>query len=74
MTQSSTLHHRKSIRLKGFDYTQPGAYFVTIAAWQRSGEIEAFLTGAQDEVEIVVKNVALEELRTPPFRAAGFGA
>jgi len=36
------LHHRRSIRLKGHDYTQPGAYFVTIAAWQREclfGEI-----------------------------------
>lgn len=25
-------HHRRSIRLKGYDYTQPGAYFVTICA------------------------------------------
>ncbi len=23
-------HHRRSLRLKGYDYTQPGAYFVTI--------------------------------------------
>ncbi|MBI9050871.1 MAG: transposase [Anaerolineaceae bacterium] len=23
-------HHRRSIRLKGYDYSQPGAYFVTI--------------------------------------------
>ena len=23
-------HHRRSIRLKGFDYAQPGSYFVTI--------------------------------------------
>jgi putative transposase len=22
-------HHRRSIRLQGYDYTQPGAYFVT---------------------------------------------
>lgn len=42
----------------------------TIAALQKSGEIEAFLTGNQDEVEIQVKNVTLEEIRTPPFRAA----
>ena len=35
-------HHRRSIRLKGYDYTQPGAYFVTICTWQRNnlfGEI-----------------------------------
>ncbi len=28
-------HHRHSIRLKGFDYSQPGAYFVTVCSWQR---------------------------------------
>jgi len=35
-------HHRRSIRLPEYDYTQPGAYFVTIVAWQRQslfGEI-----------------------------------
>ena len=28
-------HHRRSIRLQGFDYTQPGAYFVTICTYHR---------------------------------------
>jgi REP element-mobilizing transposase RayT len=28
-------HHRRSIRLKGYDYTQPGAYFVTFCTYQR---------------------------------------
>jgi REP element-mobilizing transposase RayT len=28
-------HHRRSIRLKGFDYEQPGAYFVTICTQNR---------------------------------------
>jgi putative transposase len=28
-------HHRRSIRLKGYDYAQPGAYFVTLVAWHR---------------------------------------
>ena len=28
-------HHRRSIRLKGYDYTQPGAYFVTICTHHR---------------------------------------
>lgn len=28
-------HHRRSIRLKGYDYSQEGAYFVTIVAWRR---------------------------------------
>jgi len=36
------IHHRRSIRLQGYDYSQAGAYFVTIVAWQREmlfGEI-----------------------------------
>ena len=35
-------HHRRSIRLKGHDYTSPGAYFITICTHQRQclfGEI-----------------------------------
>ena len=28
-------HHRRSIRLPGYDYSQTGAYFVTICAYQR---------------------------------------
>lgn len=35
-------HHRRSIRLKGYDYAQAGAYFITICTWQREclfGEI-----------------------------------
>lgn len=28
-------HHRRSIRLKGYDYTQPGAYYVTICTAAR---------------------------------------
>ncbi len=37
------LHHRRSIRLKGYDYTQPGAYFITLVTYRREclfGEIE----------------------------------
>lgn len=28
-------HHRRSIRLEGYDYTLPGAYFVTMVIHQR---------------------------------------
>jgi len=30
MNHDLNKHHRRSIRLKGYDYAQPGAYFVTI--------------------------------------------
>jgi putative transposase len=29
------IHHRRSIRLKGYDYTQSGAYYITIVTYQR---------------------------------------
>jgi len=35
-------HHRRSVRLRGYDYAQPGAYFVTICTHEREcllGEI-----------------------------------
>ncbi|MBI5049457.1 MAG: hypothetical protein HZC11_00925 [Nitrospirae bacterium] len=35
MKYNSDIHHRQSIRLKGFDYSQAGAYFVTVCAWNR---------------------------------------
>jgi len=28
-------HHRRSIRLKDYDYTQTGAYFIIIVTFQR---------------------------------------
>jgi putative transposase len=49
--------HRRSIRLKGYDYTQPGAYFVTLLAWQRQclfGEV------AGDEVRLKDAGKVLE--------------
>ena len=39
---NSDIHHRRSIRLKGYDYSQAGAYFVTICVHDREclfGEI-----------------------------------
>ena len=44
MIDSSRRHHRRSIRLPGFDYTQQGAYFVTICSSGREclfGEIHS---------------------------------
>ena len=42
MKYNPNIHHRRSIRLKGYDYSQPGAYFITICTHQREclfGEI-----------------------------------
>lgn len=35
MTFNPTIHHRRSIRLPGYDYSQCGAYFVTICIQNR---------------------------------------
>ena len=45
------IHHRKSIRLKGYDYSKTGWYFITICVQNREclfGETGAATVGAQD--------------------------
>jgi REP element-mobilizing transposase RayT len=32
---NSHLHHRRTIRIKGYDYSQSGAYFITICAYKQ---------------------------------------
>ncbi|MBW1940787.1 MAG: hypothetical protein JRI28_05340, partial [Deltaproteobacteria bacterium] len=43
MKYTSDIHHRRSIRLKGYDYSKAGLYFITICTQNRFclfGEIE----------------------------------
>lgn len=35
MTYNPDIHHRRSIRLRGYDYSRAGAYFVTICTQNR---------------------------------------
>lgn len=35
MTCNPTIHHRKSIRLQGYDYSQAGLYFITVCTHNR---------------------------------------
>jgi putative transposase len=57
-------HHRRSIRLEGYDYSQPGAYFITLTTLQRArlfGEIidgELRLNAAGRVVEEELKHLA----------------
>lgn len=50
-------HHRRSIRLQGYDYTQTGMYFITICIWQREcllgnvvGACSAILSNNNDDI------------------------
>ncbi len=36
MPYNPKIHHRKSIRLKGYDYSQAGLYFITICVQDRA--------------------------------------
>jgi type IV secretory pathway TrbF-like protein len=40
-----------------------------IEANKKTKAIETFLSGQTDEIDIQVKNVAIEDLRTPPYKA-----
>ena len=53
MSYNPEIHHRRSIRLKGYNYTNSGIYFVTICCYQRqhlfgsvnNGEMETNVIG-----------------------------
>jgi REP element-mobilizing transposase RayT len=58
MTYNPEIHHRRSIRLKGYDYSRVGAYFVTVCAWNKEclfGEIKDGEMLFNEYGEIVMK-------------------
>ena len=68
MSDQINEHHRRSIRLKGYDYSQAGAYFVTICAHGREclfGEIENGFMRLNEYGDIV----ASEWLRSAEVRS-----
>ncbi len=67
MTPAAEKLHRRSVRLPGYDYAQPGAYFVTVVAAGRQclfGEI----TGGQMQLSQFGQIVASGWQRTPEIR------
>jgi REP element-mobilizing transposase RayT len=50
MKYNPDIHHRKSIRLKGYDYSQNGAYFLTICTRNRELYFETY-SGLKEIVE-----------------------
>jgi len=45
MDYDPAVHHRRSIRLRGYDYSQPGAYFVTLCTHKRKRLFGEILNG-----------------------------
>lgn len=77
-------HHRHSIRLKDYDYSQAGAYFVTICAWNRECAFGEIIDGEMqlnewgevvalcwDEIPIHFPNVELDAFVIMPNHVHG---
>ncbi|MBT4511895.1 MAG: transposase [Chloroflexi bacterium] len=68
--------HRRSIRLKEYDYSQPGAYFLTICTQNRemyleSGACKAVLQSCWCEIPVRYPNVELDEFVIMPNHIHG---
>jgi putative transposase len=64
-------HHRRSIRLSGYDYSRAGAYFVTICAKDRAclfGEVKDGEMRHNDAGRMVVDGWVALPARFPTFR------
>ena len=68
MKYNPKIHRRRSIRLKGYDYTQPGAYFVTFCTYQRDEILGEVLHGEM-KLSALGRIVQEEWFRTAQIRA-----
>ncbi len=58
MNDNPAKHHRRSIRLKDYDYAQDGAYFVTLCTYRR----KCFLADVlEDDVQLTTCGCIVEE-------------
>ena len=58
MVYNPKYHRRKSIRLKGYDYSSPGLYFVTICCQKRAclfGEVKKGIMVLNDSGKMIKK-------------------
>lgn len=46
MAYNPKIHHRRSVRLKGYDYSQAGLYFITICCQDRQHRFGEIINGA----------------------------
>ena len=60
-------NHRRSVRLRYYDYRQPGAYFVTICVDKRICLFGEIVNGVM-QINNLGKTVQAEWLRTPAIR------
>ncbi|HXF70107.1 MAG TPA: transposase [Thermoflexus sp.] len=68
-------HHRRSIRLRGYDYSQPGAYFITICTQNREclfGEVVDGEMELNDAGQMVAEQWQALPERFPHIRMDAF--
>ena len=49
------IHHRRSIRLKGYDYSQAGAYFVTIIEFRSDSDCRRKIVEQEAHAKLLEK-------------------
>jgi REP element-mobilizing transposase RayT len=59
MEYNPDIHHRRSIRLKDFDYSQEGLYFITICVQDRECLFGKIIAGVEN---VGVENVGVENV------------
>jgi len=57
MSYNPEIHHRRSIRLKGYDYSQAGLYFVTICVQKGTNAIRPHIFGDVIDGKMILSNI-----------------
>ena len=70
------IHHRRSIRLQGFDYSQAGAYFITICTHNRAlflqaERVQEVVRSAWHDLPVRFPSVVLDEFVIMPNHVHG---
>lgn len=67
MKYNPTLHHRTSIRLKDYDYSQQGSYFITVCTYNKKCNFGKIVNGEMQSNKLgcIVKT---EWIKTPEIR------
>lgn len=67
MAYNPLIHHRRSIRLKGYDYSQSGAYFITLCTQNRE-HVFGEISGGEMKLSPLGEIAYHEWLKNPNLR------
>lgn len=58
MKYNPKIHHRQSIRLRGYDYSQPGSYFITLCTQNRECDLGEIIN---NQMKFTVRGFIIDE-------------